>query len=246
MKAFFNHLKIQFIMDFREKSTLLVFYLIPLIFFFVVGAVFSSVNPASKQTLSASMTIFAITMGAVLGMPAPLVKMREGGVLRAYRVSGIPDWALILVQAISAMLHLLVVAVIIFIAAPLFYGASLPVNYLAYIVSLLVILIASLSIGLLIGVSAKNQSTATMLSQAVFLPSLMLGGLMFPASMLPAPLIWLGRIYPASHAMQSFSAWAYKVPGNLSPAVSLSIASAIGVIALFLAVWRFNRLSKAN
>ena len=70
MKAFLNHLRIQFRMDLREKGILLVFYITPLLFYAVMGAVFSSINPATRQTLAASMAIFAVTMGAVLGIPA--------------------------------------------------------------------------------------------------------------------------------------------------------------------------------
>lgn len=244
MKALITQLKIQFVMDFREKGILLTFYLVPLVFFVVMGAVFSSINPGAKLTLSASMSIFAMTMGAVLGMPAPMVKMREAGVLRAYKVNGIPGWALLLVQAISAALHLLVVATIIFIAAPLLFGASLPVNYAAYFTVLVVILFASITIGLLIGVIAHSQSAATMFSQAVFLPSLLLGGLMFPSSMLPEPMKWLGRLYPATHAMEAFSTWAYGLESKVAPTVSLAAAIAIGIIVLVLAIWRYNRMSR--
>lgn len=92
MKASFQHLWVQFKMDIRERGTLMTYYLVPLVFYFVMGAVFSSINPLARQTLAATMAIFAVTMGAVLGIPAPLVKMRESGVLRAYRVCGIPGW----------------------------------------------------------------------------------------------------------------------------------------------------------
>ena len=242
MKAFLNHLRIQFIMDLREKSTLLTIYIVPLVFYGVMGAVFSTINPQTKETLAASMSIFALTMGAVLGMPAPLVKMRETGVLRAYEVNGIPGWAVLLTSSVSALLHLVVVALIIFITAPLFFGASLPVNYWGYFITLFALLFASISIGLLLGIAAKNQASATMLSQAVFLPSLLLGGLMFPASMLPVPLMWVGRLYPATHAMQSLNAWAYGLPQTISPTISLVVILGIGAIALGIALWQFHRL----
>jgi ABC-2 type transport system permease protein len=244
MKAFLNHLRIQFIMDLREKGTLLTIYIIPLVFYAVMGAVFSSINPEMKRTLAASMAIFAVTMGAVLGMHAPLVKMRETGVLRAYDVSGIPGWAVLLVSAVSAFAHLLVVAVVIYATAPIFFGAALPVNALAWFAILAILLFASISVGLLLGVTAKNQASATMLSQAVFLPSLLLGGLMFPASLLPTVLMWVGRIYPATNAMQAYTSWAYNIPGDIHPAISLAVVAAAGAIVLALAVWRFNRLRK--
>ncbi len=244
MKAFFNHLLIQFRMDMREKGTLLTFYAVPLVFYGVMGAVFSSINPDSKQTLAASMAIFAITMGAVLGMPVPLVKLREGGVLRAFEVNGIPGWAVLLTHAFSALMHLSIVALIIYFTAPVLFGAAIPANTPLYFLILSFLLFASIMLGLLLGVTAKNQASATMLSQAVFLPSLLLGGLMFPASMLPEPFLWLGRLYPATHAMQAFRAWAYGQPQEIAPVVSLLVIAAIGCAAAMFAVWRFRVLRK--
>ena len=90
MKAFITHLGIQLRLDFRNKGTLLVYYIIPLVFYLVMGAVFSSIMPDNKETLGAAMSIFGITMGAVLGLPPALVEMRQSGTLRAYRVNGVP------------------------------------------------------------------------------------------------------------------------------------------------------------
>jgi len=96
------------------------------------------------------MVIFAVTMGAVLGIPIPIVKMRESGVLRAYRVYGIPGWAVLFVQSVSAFLHFLVVSIVIFVTAPLFFGASYPQSLPAYFLSLFILLFASIMLGLLI------------------------------------------------------------------------------------------------
>ncbi len=240
MNAFLLHLWVQFRMDARERGTLLTFYAVPLIFFVVMGAVFSSINPTAKETLAASMSIFAVTMGAVLGAPIPLVKMRESGVLRAYRVSGVPSRAVLLIQEVSAFFHLLLVSAVIFAAAPLLFGAGLPRDYTGYFIILLIYIFASIALGLLIGVTARSQSMATMLSQAVFLPSLLLSGIMFPASMLPKPLLWLGRIFPATHAMQSFSVLAYHLKANYSGALALGITACSGMLAMGIAVWRFE------
>ena len=245
MNAFLNHLWIQFKMDIREKGTLLTYYLVPLVFYLVIGAVFSSVNPASKQTMTATMPIFAITMGAVLGMPAPIVKMREAGVLRAYRVSGIPGSAVLLIHSVSAFLHLLVVTVIIFVTAPLLYGADIPKNPAAFFLVLLVLMFASIALGLLIGVSARSQSVATMLSQAVFLPTVMLGGIMFPASMLPEPLRILAYVLPSTHAMHSFTSLAYGLPSEAGPVLSMLVMGGIGGLAACLAAVKFKASMKS-
>ncbi len=244
MNAFFKHLWIQFKMDIRERGTLMTYYLVPLIFYFVMGAVFSSINPLARQTMAATMVIFAVTMGAVLGIPIPIVKMRESGVLRSYRVFGIPGWAVLFIQAVSAFLHLLIVSIIIFITAPLFFGASYPLRFIAYFLSLFILLFSSIMIGLFIGVAAKSQPIATMLSQAIFLPTVMLGGIMFPSSMLPGPLRILGRLLPATYMMESFSGIAFRLPTNIDATLSLLIAVGIGVVAGGLTLERFRAIEK--
>jgi len=245
MNAFLRHLWIQFKMDIRERGTLMIYYLVPLVFYIVMGAVFSSINPLMKQTLSATMVIFAVTMGAVLGIPTPIVKMRESGVLRAYRVSGIPGWAVLFIQAVSAFLHLLVVSIVILVTAPLLFGAGYPQNFSAYFLTLFILLFASIALGLLIGAVARSQSVATMLSQAIFLPTIMLGGIMFPASMLPKSLLAIGRLLPATYIMQSFLGYTFNQPANIDPGLSLMITAVIGIVAAGLTVIRFRAIGKS-
>jgi ABC-2 type transport system permease protein len=190
------------------------------------------------------MTIFAVTMGAVIGMPVPVVRMRESEVLRAYRVCGIPGWATLLVHAVSAFLHLLIVSVIILLTAPVVFGAGIPSNYVYYFAVLVIVLFSNIAIGLLIGVLAKNQSAATLLSQAVFLPTVMLGGIMFPASMLPGALRTAGYIIPSTHAVQSFTGLAFGMSVEFSAVLSLVILAGIGVAAVSLAAMRFRMVSR--
>lgn len=246
MKAFFKYLWIQFKMDLRDKGTLLNFYFVPLVFFLVMGGVFSSINPLMKTTLAASMTIFSVTMGAIMGSPTPIVKMKESGTLRALKANGIPGTAVLSVQAISAFIHLLLVSVIIYVVSPLAFHSNIPKVPKLYFVVLVVFLFASIGIGLLIGVVARGQSFATMLSMIIFLPSLLLSGIMFPANMLPKSFVWLGRIFPATHALQSFYGLAYKTKTDMNANISLGIVAGIGVLIFALAVWRFNNVRKGE
>ena len=244
MKAFLDYLWIQFKIDFRDKGTLLNFYLVPLVFYFVMGAVFSSTTPLMKTTLSASMTIFAITMGAVMGSPTTLVKMRESGTMRAFKVNGISGSAVLSVHAVSTFIHLFIVSGIIYIVSPLAFHAQMPSSAAFYFAIVSIYLLACTGIGLLIGVLAPNQSFTTMLSMLVFLPSLLLSGIMFPANMLPNALIWLGPVFPATFTLQSFYGLAYHLPTELNPALSLALVSAFGLVMYLLAFWRLNSLSK--
>jgi ABC-2 type transport system permease protein len=246
MKAFVKYLGIQMKMDLRDRGTLMNFYLVPLVFFFVMGSVFSSVNPQMKATLAATMTIFALTMGAVMGTPAPLVRMRESGTLRAFRVNGIPGAAVLAVQALGAFFHLLLVSVVIYFAAPAAFHAEVPKNAPLYFAVLVVFLAASIGIGMLIGVFSRSQSVATMFSMAVFLPTILLSGIMFPVSMLPKAFLWAGRVFPATHALQAFLGFAYRAKTNLNPGLSLCIAGGIGLLAFICAILRFGGISQSE
>jgi ABC-2 type transport system permease protein len=246
MKAFFKQLFIQLRMDLRDKGTLLVFYIVPLGFYAVMGAVFASVTPEMKQTLSAAMAIFAVTMGALIGIPPTLVKMREANILRAYRVNGIPGVSVLLSIGISALIHLGIAAIIIAASAPALFGAEAPQNMGGFACVLFAFLFCSVALGLLIGVSAKSQPTAMMLSQAVFLPSLMLSGIMFPANLLPDVLLYLGRILPSTHAMLAFSGFAYGLTVEFGALPALLIVLGTGIAAAMVTAWQFGRITRLS
>lgn len=246
MNAFFKYLWIQFKVDLRDRGLLLNYYLVPLAFFMVMGAVFSSVTPLMKATLSASMTIFAITMGAVMGAPTALVKMRESGTMRAFKVNGISGSAVLTVHALSTFIHLFIVAVIIYFVAPLAFHAQMPTPAWVYFGIVALTLLASISIGLLIGVAAPGQTYTTLLSMFVFLPSLLLSGIMFPAEMLPTALRLVGRLFPATYSLQSFYGLVYQNPTMIDPYISLFFNAGFGLILFGLAFWRLSDLRRTE
>ena len=63
-------------------------------------------------------------------------------------------------------------------------------------------IIVALGIGGVLGLVVKNRAKLTMISQLVFLPSIMLSGIMFPIDLLPDFLLIIGRIFPASWGYQ--------------------------------------------
>lgn len=245
MKAFLNHVKIQLMLDFRNKGTLLTFYIIPILFYLVMGAVFSAIQPGNK-TLGAAMTIFGVTMGAVLGQAPMLVQMREADVLKSLRVSGVPGWSVLFSRFASAFINLLIVSIIILYTAPPLFGAGMPVSISAYFGTLFLLIFTSIALGLLIGIAAKSQSMATMLAQVIFLPSILVGGIMFPATMLPESMQWVGRFFPATHAMQAFTGWSFGQETQVDPLVSAIVIAAIGIGGFIAAVLCFRKISSSQ
>ena len=75
MNTFAYGIFLQWKLDIRNKGMILTYYLVPLVFFGFMGGIFASINPLAKDTLIQTMTVFAVSMGAFLGAPIPLVEL---------------------------------------------------------------------------------------------------------------------------------------------------------------------------
>ena len=104
---------------------------------------------------------------------------------------------------LSAFVHLMISCAIILLLAPILFEAALPVQLPFFFPALAIYIIVSLSIGGILGLAVKNQAKLTMIAQLVFLPSIILSGIMFPIDLLPDFLEAIGRIFPAS--------WGYRL-----------------------------------
>ena len=100
-------------------------------------------------------------------------------------------------MVLSAFVHLMMTCIVILLLAPILFKASLPTQLPIFLLSLTIYIIMSLSIGSILGLTLKNQAKLTMLAQLVFLPSIMLSGIMFPISLLPDFLQVIGHVFPA-------------------------------------------------
>lgn len=210
MKAFLYELFLQFRLDIRSKALLLTCYVVPLFFFALMGGIFTAVDPGARLTLIPSMSVFIVSMGALIGLPPQLSEVYGGEIKKMYRAGGIPLYSGAITRFLSAFLHLSIVCLIVCAVAPAAFGAALPENLPRYFGVLALFLAASLAVGCVFGVFCKSPSKLAMYAQLVFLPSIMLSGIMFPASMLPDFLQYAGLLFPAAvafRAMTDFRAW---------------------------------------
>lgn len=205
MGAFMYGVIVQWKLDLRNKGILLTYYIVPLLFFGFMGAIFTSIDPSAKDTLIQFMTIFGVTMGAILGAPTPLVELYGSEIKKAYSIGGIPLWVVAVNNYISAFIHLLMMSLIIFIFAPLAYNATVPTHLWLYFFSLVIFIMASLAVGTVLGLFIRSATKLTMLSQLIFLPSIMLSGIMFPTDLLPNGFGTAGTFFPATWGMQSMT-----------------------------------------
>lgn len=203
MNGFLYGVALQWKLDIRSKSLLVTCYIVPLIFFLLMGGIFTSVMPEMRSTLIQSMIVMSVSMGAFIGLPPSLIETYGSDVKKVYKANGVPLYLGLVTMFLSAFVHLMISCAIILLLAPILFEAALPVQLPFFFLALAIYIIVSLSIGSILGLVVKNQAKLTMIAQLVFLPSIMLSGIMFPIDLLPDFLEAIGRIFPAS--------WGYRL-----------------------------------
>lgn len=198
MSGFLYGVALQWKLDIRSKTLLITCYVVPLLFFIVTGGIFTSLNPQAKETLIQSMCVMGVSMGALIGLPPSLVELYRSDIKKVYQANGVSMYLGLVSVFLSALTHLLIMCAIIYLTAPIIFDAALPENGPLFFGALAVLIAVSLSIGSVLGLSVKNQAKLTMASQLVFLPSIMLSGILFSADLLPNVLETAGKLFPAS------------------------------------------------
>ena len=142
-------------------------------------------------------------MGALIGLPPSLVEIYSSDIKKVYKANGVPLYLGLVLTNISAYIHLFIMSIILYIAAPIAFNAEIPENSALYFASLAIFIAVSLSIASIIGLVVKDQAKTSMVSIIIFLPSIMLSGIMFPIELLPKAFETIGKIFPAT--------WGHKV-----------------------------------
>jgi ABC-2 type transport system permease protein len=77
-------------------------------------------------------------------------------------------------------------------------------------------------------------------SQLIFLPSMLIGGVMIPYSMLPEAMQAFARLLPTPHAMNAYMDLAFGMSGDLPTWGSVAVLAASGILSFGLAGYLFN------
>ena len=95
-------------------------------------------------------------------------------------------------------------------------------------------------ISVLIGVVSPSSRVTILYSQLLFIPSILLSGMMFPYDMLPDIAGKIAQLLPATQAMNAFNGLAMGGGASFSPWGSVITLFASGVLAFGLALYLFS------
>ncbi len=244
MIAFIHHFSYDFRTGLRDKSLLLMNYLFPLGFYILMGLLMTGLNPTFAPTMIPAIILVAMMACTLLGLPNPVVDSREAGIYRSFKINGVPALSIVTIPVLSSFVHIILVSLIITVTAGPLFKAGMPVNWGYFILILILTAFTFASLGMLIGVISPNSRLIVLFSQSIFLPSMILGGLMIPSSMLPAGLYRVSLLLPTTYAMDAWRGLSLGLAPTLNPYWALLILLASGLIAFGLAIYLFSWDSK--
>jgi len=127
-------------------------------------------------------------------------------------------------------------------------GASLPTNWGLFILVSLLTIAAFAALGAPIGVASADSRATVLWSQLIFLPAMLIGGLMLPLSLIPQAMRPFSALLPPTHAMQAPVGLAYGQETVWNPIISAAILLATALLGLGLTIYLFDwdRVNRAR
>lgn len=202
MSAFIYGIYVQWKIDVRNKEILLFYYLVPLAFYLFMSSFFTSIMDGFFETLIVSMSVFGLTMGGILGSGMAICTHYGTTLRKAYQVGGIPFWAYLIQNLLSSLLHLMIMVTILLISAQVIFSATLSISYGMFYVAMIAYATLCILLSSLLALCLRKTNKMTMAAQGIFLPSILLSGVMVPTNMLGEAFQTLSNIFPASWVIQ--------------------------------------------
>lgn len=196
----------------RDPLSLVFTLALPLFFLIVLNGVFGNepevdpvedvwrgVGPADYY-VPAYIGLVMAAIG-VLSMPVRLAGYRERGVLRRFRASAMPLWAVLGSQIIIALLTAAVGAVSITVASTLLYGTEFPSDGLAFVPAFLLAGLSFAALGVLLGSVLPTSRAAQGAGIMLFFVMFLLSGSGPPRDVLSDAMQTVADFLPLTHVV---------------------------------------------
>jgi ABC-2 type transport system permease protein len=151
-----------------------------------------------------------------------------------------------LIPVVTTMIHITIVSLIILVTAAVFFKAALPQNIFSFFGVYAVVLFAFTGLGALIAVCSPNGRLTVLLAQLVFLPSMMLGGVMMPSSILSKGVQKAAMLLPTTYSTNALNAVYSGQQAIFSLQGSLIILGLGGIVSYVLAAYLFTWDSRTS
>ena len=130
---------------------------------------------------------------------------------------------------------------VILIAGKFLFGVPMSGSLPLLLLAALVFIVANLAMGITFSTIARNQLQAVQMSFFAFLPSILLGGFMFPFRGMPVWAQYLGEVLPITHFLRIVRGIMLKGNGVRETLPEFWPIALFAMVALTIAVKRYRQ-----
>jgi ABC-2 type transport system permease protein len=170
-----------------------------------------------------------------------VVREREIGTLEQLMVSPLASYELIAGKTVPFVLIGLADVLLVTAAAVFWFRVPFLGSFSLLLLASLVYILSSLGIGLLISTASRTQQEAFLTSFLVFMPTILLSGLMFPINSMPVIFQWLTLLNPMRHYLEIVRGIFLKGAGLAALWPQFLALVTFGVAMLVFAAGRFRK-----
>lgn len=191
-----------------------------------------------EQSFGAVSTI-AICAGGVMGLPLVISDYRQKKILKRYKVTPTSPILLLAVQVSIYAIYSLISLLLVYLAGSLFFGVRLPGSVGIFLVSYLLVMLSTFSIGMMVGGIAPNMKVASIAASVLYFPMLIFSGATLPYEVMPAALQKIADILPLTQGIKLLKAASLGLPIEAA-GLPLGVMAALMIICGGVAVKFFK------
>jgi ABC-2 type transport system permease protein len=231
-------------LNFRSRMAVLYQYLFPIIFLAAFRTVYRQERFPLAMHVGELLTI-TILGSAAFGLPSGIVSDRERGIWRRYKILPVSSFGILAGTLVTRYLLLLTAALLV-LALAMATGMPMPAHPFAMWAAFTISAIAFMGVGLDLAMLATNVPAVQALGQCIFLPMLIVGGVAFPLSSLPAWAQHLSAFLPGRYSVQAIQACVTGTPAAAQFDVLALVAIGVTGAAAGLLAFRWDNRQRPS
>lgn len=245
MKAFRKMLMIEGKLSIRDMNMIIFAIIMPIVVLFILGLIYGN-KPAFdgaeytflEQSFGALCSI-AICAGGLMGLPLVVSEYRERKILKQYHVTPISPLMILTVHLCIYVIYSAVSVITLWIIAKIIWGFQMKGSILIFAAGWFLVLISTLSIGMLVGGIAKNSKSASVISSILYFPMLIFSGATLPYEIMPEVLRKVVDIFPFTQGIKLLKAGTLGLPLQ-NVIISVVITLLVAIVCIVAAVKLFK------
>jgi ABC-2 type transport system permease protein len=226
-------------MFWRNPSAAFFNFLLPLLFLALFGAIFAG-EQADLDVIVPGIAGMSVMSTTFTALAMNLTSLRELGILKRMRGTPMPASAYLTALAGHAITNTVMQVTIVTVAGRVLFGTGWPDDWVALLVFVVLGAAAFAALGVALSHAIPNIESAPAYVNAIFLPVIVISGVVYDSDDAPAFLRDLASGLPLKHLIDGLSGAMVKGVGLGGHTTALLVLAVWGAVGAVLAVRGFS------